>query len=100
MSFFNCNLKAAKEKYRIPYGFRGQVFIFFDIKEGKPPKYENGFRIYEIPLNGIFTTQFKAQYGNRNNSEYSYEYVDKFGRIYVLDNFPQGLEPKTRIKYI
>jgi hypothetical protein len=93
MLSLQCTSKAAKEKYRIPYGFKGQVFIFFNMQNGQPKKYENGFRVYNIPSNGILATQFKAKYGTRTLAEYSYEYGDSLGSYYPIDNFPQGVEP-------
>lgn len=74
--FIACTNKAAKEKFRIPYAFKGQVFIFFNIKDGEKKKYENGYRIYDIPTNGILKTQFKPNYGYQKKGECIYVYVD------------------------
>lgn len=82
-----CAPKAAKEKYRIPYGFKGQVFIFFNRVDGTEKKYENGYRIYDIPTNGILKTQFKPNYGYQNVGEYIYIYVDSSGKEMVLKTY-------------
>jgi len=71
-----CTPKAEKEKYRIPYGYEGQVFIFFNRADGAEKKYENGFRIYDIPTNGILKTKFKPNNGFQSIGDYVYVYVD------------------------
>jgi len=44
------------ETYLTPQGFAGWVSIVFSRVEGVPPKYENGRRVYQIPVNGILLT--------------------------------------------
>lgn len=87
-----CTPKAEKKKYRIPYGFKGQVFIFFNRADGAEKKYENGFRIYDIPTNGILKTQFSPNFGYLTKGEFIYVYVDSLGnetelKPYARDNF-------------
>ena len=79
-----CTPKAVKEKYRIPYGFKGQIFIFFSKEDGMAKKYENGYRVYDIPANGILKTQFDPNYGYQNVGEYVYMYVDSSSTEIVL----------------
>lgn len=80
-----CTPEAAKEKYHIPYGFKGQVFIFFNITNGVEKKYQNGYRIYDIPTDGILKTQFKPNYGYQVVSEYVYVYIDGSGKETPLE---------------
>jgi hypothetical protein len=60
---FSCKTSVESELYIIPYGFKGKVNILFNQSKGEKPKYENNFRIYEIPSNGILLSQFKFQDG-------------------------------------
>jgi hypothetical protein len=67
--FNSCSNKADKEMYSIPYGFTGRVVIFYNQTDGKPEKYEEGYRVLEIPEDGILKTQFKPNYGVIKNSQ-------------------------------
>jgi len=78
----SCYQQAEPETYLIPSDFTGVVNILFNQngmpvkyknaygrdtiyrpKVGKPIKYENGRRVYEIPASGILLTKFKDTYG-------------------------------------
>lgn len=89
-----CNEKAAKEKYLIPYGFKGQVFIFFNIKDGAKKEYENGYRIYKIPASGILKTQFKPTFGYQSfkKKEVIFVYVDSLNKEYPLEIKSSGFK--------
>jgi len=58
----SCN-NPEPETYLIPREFTGRVDVIFNRKDGSPPKYENGRRVYEIPSSGVLLTQFKDEYG-------------------------------------
>ncbi|MDP4255061.1 MAG: hypothetical protein Q8938_13715, partial [Bacteroidota bacterium] len=53
----SCIHKSEPETYLIPKGFQGRATIIFNQKLGVPSKYENGRRVYEMPLNGILLSQ-------------------------------------------
>jgi hypothetical protein len=55
---FSCNDRAEKEIYVLPKGFIGRVVIFYNQIQGSPIRYKNKHRMYFIPDNGLFTTQF------------------------------------------
>lgn len=67
----SCSL-GEDETYIIPTSYTGPVIVLFNQSTGKPEKYNNGKRIYEIDKNGILKTQFKFQEGFRDiNYKYS-----------------------------
>ena len=50
-------------------------------KDGAEKKYARiGYRIYDIPKDGVLKTQFKPNYGYQNVGEYIYVYVDSLNR--------------------
>lgn len=73
-NLFSCNQEIEKEIYIIPSTFKGKVNVIFSQANGKPIKYENNARVYEIPEDGILLTQFKEQEGFVKRE---YFYVDK-----------------------
>lgn len=95
--------KAEPEIYLIPYSFKGKVQIIFNQngtpvnykneyerdtiynpRLGAPVKYENDKRVYEIPLSGIFLTQFKI---NDGFIDRKYFLVDSTGKRTSLEVF-------------
>src|SRR5438874_5265338 len=78
ISMLSCRDKADKEKYIIPMGYRGRVTVFFNQINGAPKSFENDFRIYKIPDNGILLTRFEDNPGilSVENSELKYIYLD------------------------
>jgi len=95
--------RAEPETYLIPSSFTGRVQIIFNQngipykyknmygkdtvytpRLGEPIKYENGRRIYEIPLSGILLTQFKSNPGFIDTEYYS---VDSNGKREPLEIF-------------
>jgi len=67
------------EIYLLPEGFKGSVYIIFNIPKGKPPKYEVGARIYEIPSSGVLMTQMKANQGWIHSDKIKYIFINKDG---------------------
>jgi hypothetical protein len=80
MLLSSCYQKAEPETYLIPSDFTGRVEILFNQNgvsieykneyghdlytwNGKPSRYEDGRRVYEIPPDGILLTQFKNNDG-------------------------------------
>jgi hypothetical protein len=89
MSSLGCKKNPEPETYLIPKDFKGRVNVIFNQVNGQPKKYENGRRVYEIPMNGILLTQFKDEYGIINHQYY---YVDSEGKrsaleIYKFEHF-------------
>ena len=96
----SCGQKAEPETYLIPSNFTGEINILFKqngvpYKDknkygrdttytpalGKPPKYENGRRVYEIPSDGILLTQFTPNPGFTDTKYFS---VDSNGKRTLL----------------
>jgi hypothetical protein len=76
-----CKNKVEGEIHLIPKGYEGPVIIVFNQKTGKPVKYENGSRVYEIPASGVLKTQFKEQEeGYISMDEVKYLYTDNTAR--------------------
>jgi hypothetical protein len=101
--FSSCN-RTEPETYLIPSGFLGEVNILFNqngipvkYKDehnrdtvytpqiGKPVKYEDGRRVYEIPDNGILLTQFKDEYGFVDRKYFSIDSNGKRTRLEVFE---------------
>ena len=64
-----------KELYIIPKDFKGTVFIVFNVKDGTPKKYLNGYRLYEIPSDGVLFTQFGSNTGESPIDNIQYKYI-------------------------
>lgn len=80
----SCFNQAEPEIHLIPKGYKGPVIIIFDEKNGKPEKYEDGSRVYEIPKDGILRTQFKQQKeGYIAPGKLKYYYYDEGSRAEI-----------------
>jgi len=77
----------------IPKGYKGPVIIIFEEKNGKPVKYEDGKRVYEITSDGVLETQFKKQQGSIAQRELKYYYYDENGREEI--NYLQSTQGVT-----
>jgi len=62
------------EIHLIPNNYEGAVLIVFNVPDGKPEKYEDGKRVYEIPENGILKTQFEFNSDWVASSDLEYYY--------------------------
>jgi hypothetical protein len=82
----SCKQQPEAETYLIPVGFKGKVNVIFNQPKGDAMKYDNGRRLYEIPINGILLTQFKDEEGVVNHQYY---YVDSVGTRQPLTIFLQ-----------
>jgi hypothetical protein len=76
----SCFKQAEPEMHLIPKGYKGPVIIVFGDREGKPVKYEDGKRVYEISSDGVLRTQFKKQQGSIAPGELKYYYYYGKGR--------------------
>ncbi|MBK9960361.1 MAG: hypothetical protein IPP06_03230 [Saprospiraceae bacterium] len=72
LSFVSCVNRAEPELHIFNKGFQGYVIIIFNDFSGQEVKYKDGFRVYEIPSNGILRTKFKAQTGWIPNNKLKY----------------------------
>lgn len=88
----SCKNQPEPETYLIPQGFTGKVNIIFNQPTGKPAKYENGRRVYEVPSNGVLLTQFKDEEGIVNHEYY---YVDSTGERTRLSIFSDDEKEKA-----
>ncbi len=76
--FASCVKKAEPELHIINEGYQGYVIIIFNDPNGHEMKYKDGFRVYEIPPDGILRTKFKSQAGWIPNGKLKYSY-DSYG---------------------
>jgi hypothetical protein len=53
----SCGQVAEPEVHLIPAGYMGNIYIFHNVPDGEPLKYEGGARLYEIPKDGILRSQ-------------------------------------------
>ena len=67
----------SKDIYLIPEGYIGKVTIYYDQTTGQNKEFENGWRIYRIPLSGRLKTQFKVKGNSINLSDAKYYYIDQ-----------------------
>lgn len=74
--FFGCGYNGENELWIVPEGYTGWLIVVPDQKEGKEKEYENGWRVYRFPANGILVTQFRF---NEGWHESKYFYIDKNG---------------------
>lgn len=65
--------------YLMPYGYRGQVTVFYNQTNGVPEKSDGHRRIFEIPATGILYTQ--SRYKKKWDSYY---YVQPDGGLQQL----------------
>lgn len=72
--FMGC-IKPEKELYILPNNFKGTVAVIFNIKDGAPKEYLNGYRVYRIPENGVLFTQFSNNTGEFAIDDIQYKYV-------------------------
>jgi hypothetical protein len=71
--------------YLIPEGYRGNVMVVFNQKDGRDEEYQGRRRLYRIPLTGVLFTKFKDEEGFINEEYY---YVNPSGhrtKLGVLD---------------
>lgn len=84
--FYSCN-GGDKEVIIVPKNYRGYIVIIYNQKSGEKIKYEDRKRIYEIPSTGILKTQFEANYGLREFTEYYFDKIGDSSKIPSYANF-------------
>ncbi|WP_298537956.1 hypothetical protein [uncultured Algibacter sp.] len=67
---FSCSNTSTDTITLIPKGYVGPVKISLCDGKGKEEKLENGKRVYEVDINGLLTTKFKAEFGWQFNKYY------------------------------
>jgi hypothetical protein len=84
--FSSCDKQCQPEIFLIPDGYKGPIYIIYNIKNGSKKEYENNKRIYRLPANGILLTQFKDEYGIIDQ-EYYYQLASgKRIKLGILDS--------------
>ena len=63
---------AEPEIHLIRAGFMGNIYIFHNIPDGQPPKYEGRARVYEIPKDGILRSRTSMNPGWQFTPQYFY----------------------------
>lgn len=81
------------EIFILENGFSGSVYIFYQRPDGNPPEYDRGKRIYRIPSNGVFKTQFSLNSGWHNFGEFYYRLES--GDLLRIPYKPQGQNPNA-----
>ena len=84
--YFEIN-SASDDIFLIPEDYRGQVLILYGQENGQPKEFENGWRIYRIPENGVLRTKFKLKGNYINNSSSKYFLVDKDGNRKLIKQY-------------
>ncbi|MGE0127336.1 MAG: hypothetical protein AB7U82_04440 [Blastocatellales bacterium] len=85
------------EVFILPKGYNGVVFILHDQKNGRPKRYEQRKRVYEIPDNGILKTQFSHNTGWHHISKYFYKEDEKLIEIPFVIDGKQIKSDKTQV---
>jgi hypothetical protein len=62
--------------FLFPEHFTGSVFVFYDVPDAPPPKFEDGTRVLDVPKDGWVTTQLKRGH----NPATQFYFVDKNGQ--------------------
>lgn len=80
-----CN-NAEREVVIVPNNYVGQIVIVYNQPNGAGPIYEDGKRIYKIPLNGILKTQFSPNPGWIGLPEFYYDKISSVNKIVYQPN--------------
>lgn len=79
ISLSSCSLKREEPVvHLIPEGFKGEVVIFYDQPGGSARRYEEKYRVYNIPGCGVLVTQFDLNKRNMVNDKFYF--VSKDGK--------------------
>ncbi|NQY11259.1 MAG: hypothetical protein HRT71_17310 [Flavobacteriales bacterium] len=71
---------AESEKYFIPDGYVGRVFVFHNNDGGTETEYENDSRIYRIENDGVLKTKFNENKGMIPLKNLQFLYIDSVGK--------------------
>ncbi|WP_034656853.1 DUF6843 domain-containing protein [Cellulophaga baltica] len=90
-----------KELFYIPNGIKGNISILFNCKDGKPKKWKDGKRLYEIPISGVLKTQFKENIGRLSFEEdgipFKVEKYREYAQFFYVD---ENYKPIKEINYV
>ena len=82
------------EVYILPNGFRGAVTVILNREEGEEEKYKDGKRVYEIPANGVLSTQFGTNPGWHSPTKIFHKSGSELVKVpYAL--FSDNLDPEA-----
>src|SRR6266403_2361467 len=56
----------------LPKGYKGVVIVIYNQRNGQAPKYDQGKRIFEIPDDGVWKTQFAPNNSWRRPDKFFY----------------------------
>ena len=73
------------EKYIIPEGFKGVVYVVTDKDYGENREYDFFKRVFRIPKSGVLFTKFKQKSGIINRDFYQIDNSGNLKEIGVLD---------------
>ncbi|MFN0176317.1 MAG: DUF6843 domain-containing protein [Saprospiraceae bacterium] len=73
----SCSQNYNPEMFYVPDGYVGWVFVIYNQKHASK-KQNNGYRIYEIPKNGILFTKFETNWGviQSNENDIQFYFID------------------------
>ncbi|WP_022944076.1 DUF6843 domain-containing protein [Pseudoalteromonas ruthenica] len=95
MSAYTEVKKSEPEIILIPDGFTGKLHIVFTAPNGKPPQYEGGSRVYDIPPSGVLVTQMDTNEGWIERGKVKFFSVSNTGTrkpiIEVSENTPESV---------
>jgi hypothetical protein len=63
---------AEPEIHLIPAGYMGNIYIFHNVPDGEPAKYEGRARVYQIPKDGILRSKTSMNLGWQFTPQYFY----------------------------
>lgn len=77
----------------LPSGFKGYIVIIFNQVTGSPSVYNDGKRVYKIPLNGILKSQFSENNNWVGLTSFYYKTItaeSKLPSFIEFDKIPQS----------
>ena len=86
------------EIYLLPDGFTGPVVMVFDWDEGKPIRYEDGKRVYDIPPDGVFVTNNRGNPGHLLSGDRQFFHVARNGSRSSISESPDWQSDLKRLR--
>ncbi|MFY0608603.1 MAG: hypothetical protein JXR10_17935 [Cyclobacteriaceae bacterium] len=77
----------SKDIFLIPEGYIGKVTINYDQKDGTPIEFEDEWRIYRIPSDGVLNSQFQLKNGRIDLTTAKYFYLTQRNDRTLLNEF-------------
>jgi hypothetical protein len=85
-------VKSRRERFLIPSGYMGDVFVIYDVRDGEPLTQSRGETTYRIPPSGFLRIQGPMFRGPTRTSYY-YEHGD--GTVELIANLWLSTIPRT-----